>query len=466
MKVILNDKGMTIVELLFATLLMAFVLIALMSLMMGAVTASTFAKNQTRATALANERIEVIRGMLFVNIGISGSTNPNVPDGTLPSAHQTTTIGGQTYEYWYEVVWVDDVADNNPQTEAGSDDDSDGKEDYKRVTVYVTWSGSPRQTVKVVTNVRKKDASTTAPTVSFVSPTPSNLTPVSGNSVPIAATATDTDGQIVVLRFYFEGHTPTGANFTENSSSVSESFTWDTTETYVDEYGATQYYYPDGAREVKVQVWDNAGATSYWEVYLLVDNFAPTFPVANPLSGSGSDYNKVALTWKAAVDGTDRVEDYFIYRSTDGVTWTKTSVGASDLTYNPSTGYYSYDYIELSSWTNYQFYIKARSPLNVQSESQGHTVSSNTDTDNYTLIQLTGNGNDRRATLNWTAAPGGVTCTGYDIYRNGSYLTNTATNSYVDTSVARRTTYTYQIKAKNGASVINTSNVLSVTISN
>lgn len=462
MKAILNDKGMTLVELLFATLLMAFVLIALVTLMMGALTAASFAKTQTRATALANEKIEAVRGMSYSDIGIYGSTDPEVPTGTLPSTHTTITRGAQSFEYWYEVEWVDDSADGS----GGLDSDGDTR-DYKRVTVYVSWSESPNSLIKVDTNIREQETSSDVPTVDFISPTPDSMTVVTDDDSPIGlgATASDTDGQIISVRFYFGGHCPEGASFDTNDASVTKYFNWDMTEINPD---TGECWYTDGTLEVKVQVWDNAGANSYRIIYLVIDNEAPTFATSTPLSAEVTSYDTATLTWTAATDGTDRVEYYNVYRSTDGVNWTKTSVGPSEAIYNPTTGSYTYNLTGLSAWTDYQFYVEARSPLNVQNGTGGFLTASNIDTGNTTLIKLTGNGNNRKATLSWTTAPSGVTCTGYDIYRNGGsepYASTTST-SYIDTDVSRGTTYTYQIKAKNGTSIINTSNVLSVTITN
>jgi len=461
MKAILNDKGMTLVELMFATLLMAFVLIALVTLMMGAITAAGFAKTQTRATALANEKIETVRGMNYSDIGIYGSTNPEVPEGTLPSTHTTITRGTQSFEYWYEVAWIDDSADGS----GGADSDGD-THDYKRVTVYVSWSESPNSTIKVDTNIREKESSSEVPTVEFISPTPDSMTVVTDGDSPIGlgATASDNDGQIISMRFYFGGHCPEGASFNTNDASVTKYFDWDMTEINPD---TEECWYADGALEVKVQVWDNAGANSYRIIYLVIDNEAPVFATSTPLSAEVTSYDTATLTWTAATDGTDRVEYYNIYRSTDGVNWTKTSVGPSEAIYNPTTDSYTYNITGLSAWSNYQFYIEARSPLNVQNGTGGYLTASNTDTGNMTLIKLTGSwsrsGPSYRNNLSWTSPPGGVTCTGYDIYRNGSYYTSTTSTSYTDTSVSRWQTYTYQIKAKNGSEVINTSNQISIT---
>ena len=170
MKVIQNESGVTLIELLFATLLMSFVIVALITLMMGAITATSLAKTQTKATALANKLIEEVRGKGYAEIGIVGSSDPSVPYGNLPGDPQLITEGNIDYEYWYEVEWFDDSADG-----LGASDIDSNENDYKKVTVHVTWSTSSGTGVKVVTNIREKEASTTAPTVDFVSPpTPDN----------------------------------------------------------------------------------------------------------------------------------------------------------------------------------------------------------------------------------------------------------------------------------------------------
>lgn len=57
--------------------------------------------------------------------------------------------------------------------------------------------------------------------------------------------------------------------------------------------------------------------------------------------------------------------------------------------------------------------------------------------------------------LSWSASTDNVGVTGYDIYRNGTLLTSTVTNSYNDTGLSPSTSYSYTVRSKDAA--LNTS---------
>ncbi|MEJ7794957.1 MAG: N-acetylmuramoyl-L-alanine amidase [Nocardioides sp.] len=71
--------------------------------------------------------------------------------------------------------------------------------------------------------------------------------------------------------------------------------------------------------------------------------------------------------------------------------------------------------------------------------------------------QLTATGGKGRASLTWTAASDDVAVTGYQVWRSRSATTGfsqvatTASRSYTDSSLARRTTYYYRVRASDAA---------------
>lgn len=71
--------------------------------------------------------------------------------------------------------------------------------------------------------------------------------------------------------------------------------------------------------------------------------------------------------------------------------------------------------------------------------------------------QLTANGGKGRVSLTWTAATDDVAVTGYQVWRSRSATTGfsqvatTASASYTDSSLARRTTYYYRVRATDAA---------------
>jgi chitodextrinase len=71
-----------------------------------------------------------------------------------------------------------------------------------------------------------------------------------------------------------------------------------------------------------------------------------------------------------------------------------------------------------------------------------------TDPANFSAIA----GGASRVDLSWNASSDNIAVTGYDIYRDGSLLTNVGpVTTYSDTSVAAGTTYQYQIQARDAA---------------
>ncbi|SEN15317.1 DUF4832 domain-containing protein [Paenibacillus sp. OV219] len=66
--------------------------------------------------------------------------------------------------------------------------------------------------------------------------------------------------------------------------------------------------------------------------------------------------------------------------------------------------------------------------------------------------------------LSWSASTDNVGVTGYEIYRNGSYVGTTTSTSYTDTALKASTIYTYMVSAKDAASNVSAnSNAISVT---
>jgi subtilisin family serine protease len=66
--------------------------------------------------------------------------------------------------------------------------------------------------------------------------------------------------------------------------------------------------------------------------------------------------------------------------------------------------------------------------------------------------------------LNWNAATDNIGVTGYDVYRNGSYLATSSNTSYTATGLSASTTYSFYVKAKDGAgNESGASNTVSIT---
>ncbi len=174
-------------------------------------------------------------------------------------------------------------------------------------------------------------------------------------------------------------------------------------------------------------------------------NFATTNDTTAPTQVTGLvtttvSNTQIDLTWSVATDDT-AVTGYNIYR--DGVLLTST------------TGT-SYSDTGLSSLTTYSYQISASDAAGnegIRSISSSSTTLADPDTTPPT--QVTGLSTTVIGTtqidLTWSASTDNIAVAGYNIYRDGVFITSTPTTSYSDTGVTEASTYSYQISAFDAA---------------
>ncbi len=98
------------------------------------------AKNRLGATALANQRMEILRSLIYDDIG----TIAGIPAGTIMQ-DQSIAVNTITYKVHTEIPFVDDPTDG--LLSLGTDT---APNDYKKATIRVSWGGgSPSETVEV-----------------------------------------------------------------------------------------------------------------------------------------------------------------------------------------------------------------------------------------------------------------------------------------------------------------------------
>ncbi|MFP4024984.1 MAG: GEVED domain-containing protein [Thiohalospira sp.] len=181
------------------------------------------------------------------------------------------------------------------------------------------------------------------------------------------------------------------------------------------------------------------------------DTEDPTAPTN--LSASNITENSFTLSWNASTDNVG-VTGYDIYQ---------------DGSFLASTSSTSYDVTGLSASTTYEYYVKAKDAAGNESVAS-NTLEVTTDTppdteaptapSNLSSSNVTENSVD----LSWTASTDNVGVTGYDIYKDGSYLANTSSTNYTVTGLSASTTYEFYVKAKDAAGNVSTaSNTISVT---
>ena len=95
------------------------------------------------ATALASEKIEVVRNLAYNDLGTVGG----IPAGPLAQIEQVVS-GGQTFQVATSIVYIDDPFDGLAPTDLVNTD-------YKRIRIAVSWQGAfpSRKPVVLITDV-------------------------------------------------------------------------------------------------------------------------------------------------------------------------------------------------------------------------------------------------------------------------------------------------------------------------
>jgi serine protease len=189
------------------------------------------------------------------------------------------------------------------------------------------------------------------------------------------------------------------------------------------------------AVSVRNNLGDTSALSNTVNVYT-ADVVPPTTP--GNLVVTGKQTSSITVGWTASSD-TYGVAGYDVYRN--GI-----KVGTTTALSSTSSG--------LTPGTTYSFYVVAfdaagnrSTPTNtITSTTLGDTTAPTTPTN------LTGNGSVvGKVTLQWTASTDNVGISKYNIYRDSVLIGTSTTTSYTDTTVARKKTYVYQVKALDAA---------------
>ena len=178
------------------------------------------------------------------------------------------------------------------------------------------------------------------------------------------------------------------------------------------------------------------------------DTQAPTVPTG--LSASNIGETTVALLWNASSDNIG-VTGYNVFKN-------GTFLAATTNTSYTATGLYAA--------TAYTFTVKAKDAAN--NTSANSNIANVTTIDNTapsTPTNLTAANTTQTTTnLAWNAATDNVGVTGYNVYKNGTFLATITASPYTVTGLSATTTYTFTIKAKDAANNTSAnSNTTSVT---
>lgn len=460
----LNQKGLSMIEILIATIVMFLALSILMTVMGVAGTIAFNARVMDRATFLANQQIEYIRSLKFDQIGYRDAQTGHPkyePAGILPR-QETTVVAGVQFEVTYSISWVDDPKDglkdgqnaNNPQDE----DYYDGAlgrynwQDYKRVRVGVSWQRPRPSSYALVTNVAGLKEFGVPPLVYFTTDTLPNHSIVSGTvrigvigmqsttaGAAISNVGLEIGGGILVFNELVSPPQPQATAY----------FNWATTAT------------PDGLYEVRGIARDSQGLEASLSYFYIVNNHPPEgAPTLISIETTDSSARVVKLTFTTIKDGQDWVSEYQARAQTaSGTSYTTITVS------NPQEGTVTGFFAGLSPWTTYNFSLRGSSYGDFSNWSNSLTAT--------TLMELSwsltgSSGANRTITLTWQNGSG-FSGTYYVYWRAPggawSLLTTTLPPNASCTDTQRwGTVREYKVEARSsGGSLVNYSPVIQVT---
>lgn len=173
------------------------------------------------------------------------------------------------------------------------------------------------------------------------------------------------------------------------------------------------------------------------------DQTPPSAPTNLQATGSIGAAN---LSWTPATDNIG-ITAYNVYRST---TSGFTPSAGNNIGQTAST---SYSDTAAPAGTYYYKVTAQDAAANIGPESNEASATVLADTTPPTApnaLQTTSVGG-QSVGLSWTASTDNVGVTGYKVYRNGTFLANSASTSYTDSTVSPSTSYTYYVTAVDGA---------------
>lgn len=141
-----KSDGFTLVELIITIGILGIVLVGIIGALVYYFQAMASARARIVATAIANEKMEVIRNMPYDSLG----TTTGWPPGNIP-ATQALTRNGFAFTIITRIDYVDDPFDGNAGGTIPGKPRDTVPNDYKKVEVKVTWKGLASRPVVLTT---------------------------------------------------------------------------------------------------------------------------------------------------------------------------------------------------------------------------------------------------------------------------------------------------------------------------
>jgi prepilin-type N-terminal cleavage/methylation domain-containing protein len=441
-----DERGFTLIEVMVTMLILVIGIGGALALIDGASARTLANKEREAGNALTREVIESARSVPYRQLTPTTSVAqlqaiPGLEDSTPLTTAWTVMRRNQTYTIELSVCSVDDDQDGFGDTTtgnfcagggAGADRNPD---DYKRITVNVSWSrGGVTRSIKQA-GVVSNEASSAGPSVEFTSQSPSGdniTTPPPGGNVKFGVQAED---DAVSIRFAVDGV------LQDTASASTATFRWD-----IDSGGV---HVPDGTYLVSVTAFDVEGIPGPTRSKTIsLNRDAPAAPEDvfggwNPRADFTDVQNIVEIQW--ARNTEPDVIGYRVYRKTGDVL-----VPGCDFTTNPTTDPTRTECRDLSppAGATIDYYVVAldKDPSNAlrQGAHSATLTAVRATTSPSQPPTLSAIPDDDSVVLTWGASPGpaspytGSNVIFYRVYRDGTAIGDRIARTSLDSLLSYR----------------------------
>jgi prepilin-type N-terminal cleavage/methylation domain-containing protein len=311
-----DERGFTLIEVLVAAFVLVVGVLATLTLLSGANRATAATQSREAGVSLARELVEAARGLSYDKLTATGidaelQAVPGLQDTPLGGPYQIKRRG-VLYTVEASVCIMDDAKDGGGSRPSGlsfcSDSGAPGSadknpEDYKRVTIKLTWKRDAQTKTVTQTGLVNNPGSATGPAVRSIivlgTPAPYEITSTSP-TVPMQLT---TSSKPVTINWSVDGSVQPSAPTQSGTSGLVWNFDW------------TVSGIEDGPYLLSAEAFNQYGVSgpSRTETVTL-NRYLPKAP--SRVAGGRTKFGTVEIEWAA---NTERdIIGYQVRRLNDG----------------------------------------------------------------------------------------------------------------------------------------------------
>jgi len=112
---VFEEKGFTLIEVLIGLIILAIGILAVAGMQITSITGTSFSKNLTQASVIAQDRLEFFKGLSLTDFRLDTNNYPNdIKVGIFTGSYQTTRNANPNYvTIIYTVSWLEKGVTHN-----------------------------------------------------------------------------------------------------------------------------------------------------------------------------------------------------------------------------------------------------------------------------------------------------------------------------------------------------------------